>query len=193
MVFLRPLPNTKGGTPLQNVAASDDVHYDKYDIPSQKHNWGNGISNAIFHNDAGHIFLKTAIQVFNRTFINGQWASSGPVVLTKALDEICGQEGKKRPLNPIDHGRQRCNGFAVVEPRLFYPFDWFNAGGMTNKQLNTFWDERFKKSYVAHFYGTSSKSSPKILRPNNYGKAKPAYAYLGPTHCPVSFFSTRPF
>ena len=137
--------------------------------------------------------LKTEIQVFNRTFINGQWASSGPVVLTKALDEICGQEGKKRPLNPIDYGRKRCNGLAVVEPRLFYPFDWFNAGGMTNKQLNTFWDERFQKSYVAHFYGTSSKSSPKILRPNSYGKGKPAYAYLGPTYCPVSFFSTRPF
>jgi hypothetical protein len=196
MVFLRPFDKTKGGEPLQNVAASDGVMHFNYDKPSEKHNWGDGISNALFHNEAGHLFLETAIKVFNTTFSNGAWASSGPSVFTNAMDEICGQKHKKkRPLNPLDYGRNRCSGMTVVEPRLFYPYNWFLAHELTQTQLDDFWEEKFKKSYVVHFYGSSSDKHgvTKYLRPNNYGRKKPAYAYIGPSECPMSFYSTRPF
>ena len=203
MVFLRPIKESKDGNPLHNVAASDGVHFSSYDNTSEKHNWGPSISNAIFHNDAGHIFLETAIRLFNSTFINGQWASSGPDVLTKALEEICGQ--KKKPLNPFDYSRSHCSGITVAEPRLFYPVDWSNAGLLPNKNSDSFWNELFSKSYVVHFYGTSSQyygiqamgmsvdNNPEVLQPKHYGNEMPALAYLGPTECPLSFFSTMPF
>ena len=203
MIFLRPFQNTKGGQPLQNVAASDDVHFFNYDKPDQKYNWGKDISNAIFHNEAGHIFLETAIKVFNTTFVNGQWASSGPVVLTKALQEICGQKYTwTTPMNPMDYSRGHCSGFAVVEPRLFYPFDWFNAAELSTSKLNSFWDDNLKKSYVVHFYGSSSQKTIEgkkmenrggILARKYYGKLAPALAYIAPKECPVSFFSQKPF
>ena len=193
MVFLRPFARTKGGEPLQNVVASDDVHFEKYDTPSQKYNYGKGVSNALFHNDAGHVFLKTVIRLFDTYFQNGKWASSGPVVFTKALEELCGTNKNIKPLNPKDHSRSHCSGMAVLEPRLFYPVDWFNSGHLLNKKVDSYWDELFKKSYVVHFYGTSTKTSAKVLRPNNYGKAKPSLTYLGVQECPISFFSARPF
>ena len=59
MVFLRPFDRTKGGEPLQNVAASDSVMHFDYDNPLKKYDWGDGISNALFNNEAGHIFLET--------------------------------------------------------------------------------------------------------------------------------------
>ena len=194
MVFLRSLESSFDGEPLVNVAASDNVQFTDYDKPSQKYNWGDSISNAIFHNEAGHIFLKTAIRYFNSTFVNGLWASSGPVVLTKALDDICGQQNKQtRPLNPTIYSRDHCSGMTVVEPRLFYAVNWFHAGELQSSKLKEYWDELFKKSLVVHFYGSSQQGSKVVLRPNNYGKTKPAMTYIGPTECPVSFYSTRPF
>ena len=207
MVFLRPLNNTYNGDPLANVAASDGVHFSKYEKSSEieigeqtivRHDWGPSISNAFFHNSAGHIFLQTAIKHFKSTFVNGVWSSSGPVVLTKALDDICGQLNKQtRPLNPIDYNRDLCFGMTVVEPRLFYPVDWFHGSELQNSNLKEYWDDLFKKSLVVHFYGSSMAgtggSHATVLRPNNYGKEKPAMTYLGPKECPVSFYSTRPF
>ena len=102
-----------------------------------------------------------------------------------------------RPLNPIDYSRDLCSGMTVVEPRLFYPVDWFHGSELQNSNLKEHWDDLFKKSLVVHFYGSSmagtSGSHATVLRPNNYGKEKPAMTYLGPKECPVSFYSTRPF
>ena len=207
MVFLRSLNSTYDGKPLENVAASDNVHYETYDKSFVtkfgdnniiRHDWGDSISNAFFHNDAGHIFLQTAIKYFKSMFVNGVWASSGPVVLSKALDDICGQLNKQtRPLNPIDYSRTLCSGMRVVEPRLFYPVNWFHASELQQSRLKEHWEELFKKSLVVHFYGSSQEGSgggvQRVLRPNNYGKEKPAMTYLGPRECPLSFYSTRPF
>ena len=198
MVFLRPLDRTLEGKALINVAASDNVNYMDYDDPIGKHNWGDSISNAIFHNEAGHIFLQTAIKYFKDMFVNGVWASSGPVVLTKALDDICGQLNQHtRPLNPIHYSRDLCSGMTVVEPRLFYAVNWFYASRLSEPNLREDWDDLFKKSLVVHFYGSSQEGSsggvPMVLRPNNYGKTLPAMTHLGPKECPASFYSTRPF
>ena len=192
MVFLRPLVS-KGGEPLHNVAACDSVDYHLYDDPASKFNFGIGISNAIFHNDAGHIFLKTAIQLFASVFQNGVWSSSGPKVLSKALEVICGYK-KINTLNPKEHSRKHCSGMAVIEPRSFYAVNWFFAGVLFDKRQEDYWAALFNKSYVVHFYGSSSRTIHKrVLRPNQYGRDKPAYAFLGPDHCPVSFYSARPF
>ena len=194
MVFLRPFTATKDREPLNNVVASDDLHYAQYDIPSQKYNFGKSVSNALFHNDAEHVFLKSAIRQFESSFKNGVWGSSGPKVFTKALEDIC--NSKTKPLNPKHYNRKYCSGMAVLRPRLFYPLDWFGAADLWTKHLDSYWESLFNQSYVVHFYESSTKNlgmKAKVLRPNMYGREKPAFAFLGPKECPISFFSERPF
>ena len=190
---MRPFTQTKGGEPLYNVVASDDLHYDHYDLPSQKYNYGKGVSNALFHNEAEHAFLKSVIRLFNTSFENGNWGSSGPKVFSRALEEIC--KLRTKPLNPQHHNKKYCSGMTVLKPRLFYPVDWFNAGVLMGKHHNSYWETLFNQSYVVHFYESSAKNGghQKVLRPNMYGREKPAHAFLGPNECPVSFFSARPF
>ena len=202
MVFLRPFNKENGDHLLKNVVAADDVDFTVQDANLENYNFGSSISNALFHNDAGHIFLETVLTLFNSTFSRGQWASGGPLVFNKAFEEICGQKHlQKRPLNPFDYSKVHCSGMSIIQPRSFFPMSWSNAVDLMKKHLDSYWDERFKNSYVVHFYETSSQkafgkyddNNPKVLRPNNYGKYKPALAYIGPTECPMSFFSSRQF
>ena len=190
MVFLRPL--VENGELLQNVIASDDVSFTLYNDPDFKYYFGKCISNALFHNDAGHPFLKTVIQLFPAYFQPGVWASSGPVLFQKAMEILCGHK-KITTMNPRDHSRRHCSGMEVLQPQSFYPVDWAHAAYLNGNHNDGHWKKLFEKSYVVHFYGSSSRSTVRFLPPSNYGERKPAYSKLGPEHCPVSFYSMRPF
>ena len=202
IVFLRSLKENFGGVRMYNIAASDDVDVNLYNQSSTTLNWGKSISNALFHNDAGHVFLKTVLAMFNSTFVTAKWASSGPMLFTKALDIICGQKEKQtRPLNPADYNRKKCLGMTIAKPSSFYPMNFYSAGDLSKKRPISYWEEHFQDSYAIHFYktshqqlfGTQPENNPTVLQPKHYGKELPALPYLGPRNCPLSFWSTRPF
>ena len=177
----------KNGKTLKNV-----IGFDKLSGSINK------VNNGIFHNDAGQIFLETAHKIFNNTFENGQYTSSGPAVVTKAIEELCGTSIKViTSTNSIN--TSECCGVKVVDSKLFFPFDWFHHIILTKQRPDSFWEEQFKDSIFVHYYQSSSRGFkhgsgfPSVLRPNHYGKHKPALAYIAPKECPISFYSTKPF
>ena len=170
---------------MKNVLASD--------------NGGINLANSLFHNEADHIFLQTVLKLFDSTYVNGKWTSSGGIVLTKAMEELCGQTIKNiTKYNSINHEKMNCFGMTIAEPSLFFPYDWFHHVELREKKSKLYWEEKFKNSLAVQYYEASSmftptRSSPSVLRPNVYGTEKPALAYLGPKECPISFYSVRPF
>ena len=196
-VFLRSFYNNSIEVRLKNIVASCDVNPNPDNAMHSKYNWGKLIANGFFHNDAGHVFLETAMNVFNETFVNGVHLSSGPMVFTTALKKVCDQKDKSNTsFNRLDYSRGHCAGIELVEPWLFYPVDWFHSTVLNNNHLfvDGYWEEKFKNSVAVHFYGSLvSHDNDRVLPPKNYGKKKPAMAYIGPKACPLSFFSTSPF
>ena len=165
---------------MKNVVSSD--------------NWGKTIANGLFHNEANHLFLSTAIKLFDSTFINGMYTSSGPLVFTRTVEELCGQTiAKLMKLNSTDHDIRNCSGMSLAESKLFFPYDWFHHVELAKHKPNSHWEEKFNTSLAVTYYGSSSRGDkhgtpfPSVLRPNNCGKNKPALAYLGPKECPLSF------
>ena len=109
--------------------------------------------------------------------------------------------GKKINYNLKNIETKNCSGMTIVESSSFFPYDWFHHVEMIESKPNSFWKEKFKSSLAVTYYGSSSRGPnnphgtpfPKVLRPNFYGKNKPALAYLGPKECPVSFYSVKKF
>ena len=196
-VFLRSFHNDTKNSNLKNFVASCDLNSDPGTDRNSKHNRGKLIANGLFHNDAGHFFLETAMNVFDETFVNGIHLSSGPMVFTAALKKLCDPEyGNNTPFVPVDYSRNRCSGIELFEPWLFYPVDWFHSTILNKNHMlvDSYWEEKFKNSVAVHFYGSLVRNdNDKVMRPKNYGKKKPAMAYIGPKACPLSFFSTTPF
>ena len=163
-------------------------------------NWGKTIANGLFHNEANHLFLATAIMLFNRIFVNGMYTTSGPLVFTRTLEELCGQPiAEIMKHNSTNDEILNCSGMSLAESKLFFPYDWFHHVELAEKKPKRYWEEKFNTSLAVTYYGSSSRGGkhgtpfPSVLRPNYYGKEKPALAYLGPKECPLSFYSVRPF
>ena len=162
-------------------------------------NGGIHLATSLFHNEADHIFLQTVLKLFDSIFVNGKYTSSGGIVLTKAIEELCGEPmANIMKYNTINSEKMTCYGMTIAEPSLFFPYDWFHHVELGEKKSKHYWDEKFKKSLAVTYYEASSmftptRSSPSVLRPNIYGREKPALAYLGPKECPISFYSVKPF
>ena len=196
-VFLRSFYNKTMGLNLKNVVASCDMKTDPRNDLDSKYDWDKLIANGLFHNDAGHVFLETAMNLFNETFMNGVHLSSGPIVFTAALKQMCDQEHRSNAaFITVDYSGKRCSGIELVKPDLFYPFDWFHSTILSKNHMldDGYWEEKLKNSVAVHFYGSLVRhDNDKVLHPRHYGKKKPAMAYIGPKACPLSFFSTSPF
>ena len=196
-VFLRSLHNNTENFNSKNFVASCDINPDPVNDHHPKYHRGKLIANGLFHNDAGHFFLETAMDLFNETFSNGIHLSSGPMVFTAAFQKLCDPKNKSNyPVITAEDSRNRCSGMKLVEPWLFYPVDWFHSTVLDNSHMfdDRYWEEKFKNSVAIHFYGSLVRhDNDKVLRPRLYGKKKPAMAYIGPKSCPLSFFSTSPF
>ena len=187
VIFLRNLISKDDVNPLKNIIGFDQMSGTK-----------NRVNNGIFHNEAGHIFLETAIEIFNNTFINGLYTSSGPQVVKKAIEKIC-EKNIEIITSTRFTNKEECEGMKVVNSKFFFPFDWFHHDILTEHKPDHYWDEQFKASIFVHYYQSSSRGFkhgsgfPSVLRPNHYGKQKPALAYIAPKECPISFYSTKLF
>ena len=202
-VFLRPFEGVRGHKNLRNVLVKENN--DLSINSSLVFNYGNTITNELFHAEPGHILLKTAINVFKCTVLNGDYTVSGPLVFTKAWQEICGKGNTaKSPFESIDYDGLKCSDIEIVSTRFFYPLDSINARVI---QSFDFWNELFKNSVAVHFSKGFTDHEPlteamkdkvnsrnkNVLRPIDYGKNKPAITFIGSLECPLSFPSTRPF
>ena len=88
----------------------------------------------------------------------------------------------------------RCQGYEVVDTKYFFPLPWLEANNLSDatKSLSE-WEEFFSEAFSVDFFRTSMGNKRKVMRPQYYGVRKPAYSYLGPKFCPLSFFSERTF
>ena len=115
------------------------MHTDINSYFSEPPSYGQSVSNAIFHLDRPkHPFMEYTINQFPDTF-NGGWASGGPVLLTKALNYMCGTQlepgdtesktgGKVWGfLNPFNHSPEKCQGVTLLPPQSFYPIPWYQV------------------------------------------------------------------
>ena len=63
----------------------------------------------------------------------------------------------------------------------------------TNSRSEIEWKDTIKDSYSIDFFRSSSNNTTPILKRKYYGRKIPAYAFLGPEFCPLSFFSEKTF
>ena len=106
MVILKPL------TEFQNVLSCDEIPEDISEFP--KDLLGNKVSNAIFHFERNHIFLKKCIEIFPKLF-DGTWGSGGPGVFQEVLNSICQIKGKPDYLSNQNVRPQNCHGVTVLK------------------------------------------------------------------------------
>ena len=71
---------------------------------------------------------------------------------------------------------------------------WMEATEMASpKKSAKEWEEVVRDSYSIDFFRSSSNNTTPILKLKYYGRKIPAYAYLGPKYCPLSFYSENTF
>ena len=110
VVFLKSISS------LKNVIGSDE-YIEKENHPPDY--LGGKVTNAIFHTDKGHPFMKMCMKHFPKVF-DGQWGSGGPVVLHAALQSLCNlshEVGSKVTLSSLTHTAEKCQGINVVSPK----------------------------------------------------------------------------
>ena len=156
------------------------------------------LSNGLFHNEANHIFLQTVLKLFDSTYINGKYSSSGAMVFTRAMQELCSQPIANLLKYNSNNVYWNCSGMTIAETSIFYPYDWTHHVELGEKKSKLYWEEKFRKCLAVTYYQASSmftptRSSTFVLHPKKYGAEKPALAYLGPKQCPISFYSVSRF
>ena len=89
---------------------------------------------------------------------------------------------------------ENCQGIHILESQNFFPMSWMEATDMaTQSRSAKEWQEVVKDSYSIDFFRSSSNNTTPIRKLKYYGKKIPAYAYLGPKYCPLSFYSENTF
>ena len=85
---------------------------------------------------------------------------------------------------------ERCQGIHVMDSKTFFPMSWYEASQLSRPIMSAEeWREFLVDSYSIDFYHSSGQNHVNIMQPKFYGKKLPAYAYLAPTYCPVSYYS----
>ena len=106
MLYLKPIDEFK------NVLGGDNYYEEKL---KDKNYLGQKLSNAIFHFDKGHPFIKKSLEYFPTVF-NGAWGSGGPEVFQKSLQDVCNLV----QINGIFKDRinpEKCQGLTVLPPK----------------------------------------------------------------------------
>ena len=89
---------------------------------------------------------------------------------------------------------ENCQGIRILESYHFFPMSWMEATEMaTNSKSEIEWKDIIKDSYSIDFFRSSSNNTTPILKRKYYGRKIPAYAFLGPNFCPLSFYSENTF
>ena len=89
---------------------------------------------------------------------------------------------------------EKCQGAHILQPFHFFPMSWMEASDLViGKHTKSDWKKILEKSFSIDFFRTSSNNTLSIMKPKYYGSKLPAYAYLGPKHCPLSFNSEMLF
>ena len=85
---------------------------------------------------------------------------------------------------------KKCQGAVVLQPYYFFPMSWMEAADLsTPTHSKNGWKKVFENSFSVDFFRTSGNNTQPIMKPKYYGRKLPAYAYLGPDYCPLSFNS----
>ena len=92
------------------------------------------------------------------------------------------------------YSAEKCQGIHILESYYFFPMSWMEATDMAIEKISAKeWEIIVKDSYSIDFYRSSSNNTTPIRKLKYYGRKIPAYAYLGPKYCPLSFYSENTF
>ena len=126
------------------------------------------------------------------TILIFRWTSGGAKLLSAELMKLCGFK-THAIITPSIFTPERCQGITIPYPRTFYPAGWLDATNLYDKKTPAEWDKYFKDSHTAHYYQSSRAYETKIMGPKNYGSTIPSLLHLATQHCPMSFWSKKPF
>ena len=109
MVIIKPL------TELQNVLSCDEFPDIENHLLSQDF-LGKKVSNAIFHFEKEHSFLKKCIENFASLF-DGTWGSGGPNLFQVVLNNLCQIDEMPTYLSNQNYTPESCDGVTVLKYR----------------------------------------------------------------------------
>merc|ERR1712150_24157 len=138
------------------------------------------IQNAFVCLDRNHRLAWRIMEEMAATFTNkSERAALGPVLTSNTI---------KKLYNITNFSRFKGADLEVLPVSSFLPIGCNKANDLWNYEAHQDWDEVFKCSYAVHFFSylTSKKPIRKELQHE-------AYSYLGPKHCPISYWSTDKF
>ena len=141
-------------------------------------------------------FLYRAMELFPSRYNREVWTSGGSGVLSQALRDHCYISDAAANTTMMGHhdSEDKCQGIHVIEPYNFFPIPWqVGLHLLTPPRTEKEWKNTFRKSYSVDFYRSSLGITRSIMKPKFYGSKLPAYAYLGPKYCPLSFYSEKFF
>ncbi|ALC38602.1 alpha4GT2, partial [Drosophila busckii] len=122
----------------------------------------------------GHQLAKRCLLDLEQNF-NGQgWGTNGPGVITRVSQNVCDTFELTEMLN----NRERCRGFQIYEPSVFYPVAsplWLDYFEPAKLSLTL---ERTAAAYTAHMWNTFSKNKLMAIGSGS------AYDKLAQQHCP---------
>ena len=81
----------------------------------------------------------------------------------------------------------------MLNSQTFFPFSWLEANFASAKHSAEEWQTIFADSFSVDFFRSTLRNAMPVLRSNYYGATMPAYSYLGPKFCPLSYFSEKTF
>lgn len=125
--------------------------------------------------ELGRRIADACVRDFKKNFRGDVWGNNGPGVITRTLQKLCGT------INVRDMTTDRCRGFTVFPPSVFYPIHY--------KKWKKYFDTRdsnatlkiLSKAKAIHVWNKLSKAEQ--VRVNSHVP----YAVIARKHCPYVF------
>ena len=185
-VVLKDLNKLKNSVSMTNMGRNISTVFKNNETcngngPSEKGH----IQNAFISLDKGHRLSLEIMKNMGEKFTNKSGrAAIGPLLTTKTIRDL--------------YNVRNLTGFKSNDLTVLPTFNFFPIGAgkaPTNLWIRTRtglsesdWNKLFECSYGVHFYSYLTRQTPVRRDPSHE-----AYAFLGPKHCPLSYWSTSDF
>ncbi|XP_064077754.1 lactosylceramide 4-alpha-galactosyltransferase-like [Macrobrachium nipponense] len=114
--------------------------------------WQEGftLGSGVFHFSRHHPVLKLVMEYIRENFQPEKWGSSGPIVFTRILKDLCDVKDKKK----------KCLGVSLLPIRSFYPIPSVIWKTLFMPQDPRPIRKRYPSSYMIHFWNQLSYDEP---------------------------------
>uniref|UniRef100_A0A1B6KGG8 Alpha 1,4-glycosyltransferase domain-containing protein n=1 Tax=Graphocephala atropunctata TaxID=36148 RepID=A0A1B6KGG8_9HEMI len=121
---------------------------------------------------AGHQMAGACVEELRTDFRGYDWGHNGPGIITKVLKSTCGTE------NVREMTLERCEGFTVFPPHIFYPIPWRKWRLYFDSQKSEETLHRVAHSHAIHVWNKFSTQA------NITVGSKQPYGVIASKYCP---------